>query len=95
MAATLRITVNNTGNDEAIIAQTYCRRILFGEDEAVTNYPTVDWLWKAPTSTDYTTRIKGSKQQFEPSPRQLFCPGDIVAYVKTASGSSSFMQEET
>lgn len=95
MAYTLKFTVNNVGNDEVIVAQTVCRRITFGEDEGVTNFATVDWLWKAPTSTDYVQRTKGSRMLFEPSPRIFFHPGDIVAYVKTVSGSSTFSQEET
>ena len=91
----LALTVNNSGNDESIVIQTVCRKVIFGESEAVTNFPTVDWLWKGVGSTDYVTCTRGTKREFYPPERRLFYPGDVIAFVKTASGSSTFCQEET
>ena len=94
MSYTKSFTVNNVGNDEEVRAVTTCTRIVFGEAEDVANYPTVDWLWKGTVGTDYVSRYRGSKMVFESPKGKHFLAGELIANVKTASGSSTFNQEE-
>lgn len=93
--ATKLVTVNNAGSDEQIVAQSVCSKITFGEDESVTNFPTVNWFYKSPTSTDYIKRSSGSRQVFQKPNGSFYQVGELVAYVKTETGSSSFAQEES
>lgn len=91
---TKQITVNAIGADEEIVVQSVCKSIVFGEDESVTGWPTVNWAWRGPDSTDYKTKTAGTKEEFRKPGGQFFSPGERVAYVKTTTGSSTFTQAE-
>lgn len=94
MSFSFAFTVNNVGNDEQVVAQSVCTRIVVGESEGITNFPTVDWEWKGTSGSDYMRKTKGSKMVFE-TPRGIFFrPGDLVASIRTVAGSSTFAQEE-
>jgi hypothetical protein len=82
--------------DFKLTAQTVCKSIIFGEDEAVAGWPTVGWKWKGadPTATDYKGKTAGTKEEFTKAGGAFFQPGEVVAYVQTLSGSSSFTQAE-
>ena len=94
MAYTLLKTVNAVGADEEIIVQTVCKSVAFVEDPSVAGWPTVDWLWRATDSAEYATRTAGTSQLFTKPGGAWYMPGERVAYVKTATGSSSFQQVE-
>ena len=92
---TLALTVNNTGPDETVVAQTVCRSIVFGEDESVAGWPTVNWAWRGPNSVDYKGKTAGTKEEFTKPNGLYFQPGEVVASVKTTAGSSTFTQAES
>jgi len=94
MAFTKLMTVNAVGNDEEIRAVTVCKKIVFVEDGAIVGGPTVDWAWKAPDSTDYAGKMAGTPEVFDKPGRAWYAPNELVASVKTATGSSTFIQLE-
>jgi hypothetical protein len=83
--------------DFPLTAQTVCKSIVFGEDDAVTGWPTVGWKWKGadPNSTDYKGKASGTKEEFVKPGGAYFQPGEVVAQVRTLTGSSSFTQAES
>jgi hypothetical protein len=83
------------GNDEPIIVQSPCTRVVIYEDGQL---GTADYKVRVPKSTDYAvTRPAGSKTEITapehvaPSP---FQPGEIIGYVAAASGTLQMVQEE-
>jgi len=93
MAYTKQTTVNST--PENITAQTKCKSIVFGEDEAVAGWPTVAWAWRAPDATDFKGKSSGTKEEWAKPGGAWYEPGEVVAVVKTPSGSSTFTQAES
>ena len=83
------MTVNSTGNDEELIALTDCPSILVGENEdPAVPFPSVDWQFKVPLATNYVTKTAGTKQLF--TKPGGFLARELVAKLKTVSGSASF-----
>ena len=98
MAKTYTFTVNSTGSPEPIAAQTNCTRIIVGEDPSVANYPTAEFNIYAPKTTDSALRhqLAQLSEPFTPQPgHQTFDIGEIVGYVETTSGTTTFRQWET
>ncbi len=93
MAYTRQMVVNAVGNDEELRAVTVCREIIFGEDDAVAGWPTVNWAWRAPDSTDFKSKTAGTKERF--FKKTGYQPNELVAFVRTLAGSSTFTQAET
>jgi hypothetical protein len=89
-------TVNNLSSPEQIIARTGCRRITVGEDPSVAGWPTTDFkiTGKVPGST-VIQRPAGTTFTFERNDDQAsFGAGDLVAYIETVDGSTTFLQTE-
>jgi len=88
--------VNDAGNPEQVVAQTVCQTILFGEDEGVTGWPTVDWQFRRAGTDSWISKTAGTKQTFKHPGGGSFGVGDVVAdvQVKAGGGSSTFAQHE-
>lgn len=94
--STRLITVSDSAGTP-IRAATYCQRITIGEDASVTNWPTVDWFVKKPTTSDGAERQPvGARYTFMPTAHR-FIPGEIIGYVQVVSGqgSSTFFVDES
>ena len=90
MAKTRQFVVNDAGDPEPIIVQTYCNRVIVEEDPEQTGWPR-DWRFRAPNATD-TPRTKpgGTSQVFESSSEATrHQPGDVVGHVETKSGQGA------
>lgn len=96
MARSYKMTVNDTGDPEEVRARTVCRTILFGEDEAVTGWPTVSWQFRRGAADDWIGKTAGTKQGFNRPDGGSWQPNDLVAQVQVTSGegSSTFAQHE-
>lgn len=93
---TSTFTVTNT-DFTAVTANTYCHDIVIGESPTVANWPTTDFLIAKPDA-DATPRrvVIGQLYTFRRAfDRAPFRPGDIVGYVKSVSGTTTFFQDET
>jgi hypothetical protein len=93
MAKTLLITVNDVGDPEQVIAQTVCREIVIGEDRSVVGYPTTDYKVRMAESTSDPVQVQAGVLYAFTNPR-YFQPGEVVGYVETVTGSTSFFQDE-
>ena len=93
---TSTFTVNNIGSPEAVVATCACRTVTIGEDPSVTGWPTTDFLITGNESgSGAIQRPAGTQWTFEdPLLRRGFKPGDIVGYVETVTGSTTFIQVE-
>jgi hypothetical protein len=92
---TSTMTVNNVGDPEPVIAHIECRSITVKEDPSVSGWPTVDY--KVTGAVAGSTPIQcpaGTEYTFEATYMQCFAPGEIVGYVETVSGSTTFQQRE-
>jgi len=92
---TTTFTVNASGDPEPVIAHTECTEIIVKEDPSVSGWPTVDY--NVLGSVSGSTRIRcaaGTEHRFPASWQQAFKPGDIVGYVETVTGSTTFQQKE-
>lgn len=96
MAKSLTLTVNDAGDAEQVVAQTVCRYILFGEDEGVAAWPTVNWEFQRAGADSWISKGAGTKQQFTRPDGGAWQPGEVVANVrvKAGEGSSTFAQHE-
>lgn len=92
MAFTKKTTCTSAG--ENIVAQSVCRSIVVGEDEAVAGWPTTNWSWAAPGSTDYKGKTAGTKEEFNKGGRSFYQPGEIVAVITVPGASTTFVQAE-
>lgn len=93
MAITYRFTVDSTGSPEAVVVQTVCRVIDLGEVRDATS--PVAWTLRRPLATsDAEPQYAGTGVRLESPSGRYFQPGEIVAYVETASGSTTFVQSE-
>ena len=91
---TRQITVTS-GAWVPISASLYARSISIGEDPSVANWPTTAFSVAAPTSSDnpHTVAIGGTFLFQPPSPGS-FLPGEVIGYVQTATGSTTFFIAE-
>lgn len=96
MAKSVTLTVNDAGDPEQVVVQTNCKTILFGEDENVTGWPTVNWEFRRTGSTAWIGKTAGTKQAFSRHDPGYFEPGEVVAdvRVKAGEGSTTFGQHE-
>jgi hypothetical protein len=92
---TTTYTVNDVGDPEPVIANIECSEIKIREDPSVDGWPTADYkvTGTAPGSTPISCPM-GTEHLFPAGPGQHFVPGDIVGYVETTSGSTTFQQLE-
>ena len=100
-----KFTVNNLGDPEPVIAQSYCRRITIGEDPSVDSWPTTDYeVTDNQPGSPFARRAAGTSFVFiggwaRPSGNlnvleQLIEPGQVIGYVQTITGSTTFYQVE-
>lgn len=93
---TTTFTVNNIGDMEAVRPTINCRRVIIGESPAVDGWPTTDYLVKgtAPDSVA-VRRPLGTLFEFIRDPQQSgFQAGEIIGYVETVEGTTTFFQME-
>jgi hypothetical protein len=93
---TSSFTVNNIGDAEAVAATCTCRRITIGENPGVTGWPTTDFLVTGnEAGSTPIQRPAGTQWTFEnPVLGRGFHAGDIVGYVETVTGSTTFLKVE-
>lgn len=96
MSYTTTFQVNAIADPESVIANTYCRSIRIREDPSVPGYPTVGFKVRAPAITSAPIQlVAGESFSFTRSDREaIFAPGDVVGYVETLVGSTTFSQDE-
>ena len=96
MPKTRTFTVNNAGDPEPVTAQVPCRRITIGEDPSVAAWPTTAFKVRAPSMTDQARqKDAGQEYVFEAiGGNRNFLAGQIVGYVETVAGSTTFFQFE-
>lgn len=90
---TSQFTVNDIGDPEPIIVHTVCRHVLVGEDSSVANWPTTDYRIKGTDNNSaMVQRPAGVLTEFSRQSNQsAYSPGDIIGYVETVSGSTTFL----
>ena len=92
MTSTTLFTVTNSGPREAVVAATFCNKITIREDPSVANWPTTDFqVSNTPTGSQVAQRPSGTEFQFK---QKLYSPGQVVGYVETITGSTTFQQIE-
>ena len=95
MAKTSTFSVNNTGDPEAVTVSVVCRKVGVGEDPSVASWPTTDFKVYRPNKTDTPRQIPaGVSYIFQKPDGSFYQPGDIAGYVATASGTTTFFQDE-
>lgn len=95
MSITRTITVNAVGDPEEIKVATVCRRVIIGEDDAVTGWPTTGWSLRMPTMTSTAVgKAAGKTHIFQKSDGRHYQPDEILGYVEVPSGSTTFAISE-
>ena len=93
---TSTFTVNDVGDPEPVIATIDCREIVIGEDPSVSGWPTIGY--KVTGTLAGSTAIEkapGVTFKFISTVNHPpFKTGDIVGYVETLSGSTTFFKAE-
>ncbi len=86
-------TTDAIGNDEPIVTQTACRRVVIYENDQAA---TADYKLRFPTSSDVQiTRPAGSKTELTVDiSRPFWFAGETIAYIAAASGTLTMVQEE-
>jgi hypothetical protein len=91
-------TVNDIGDPEPVIATVACNRIIIGEDASVSGWPLSEYEVKGNyVGSVFIRKSAGLSYQFESTEdktKKSFLPGQIVGYVKTVSGSTTFYKVE-
>jgi len=95
LGKTLHLTVTDV-TPVAIVTQTVCSSVTIQEDNGVSNYPTVQFNIKRPTSGDTATTYGfGRSYTFTAPFRQQWAAGVTLGYVQLpSSGSTTFTQDE-
>lgn len=89
---TKTFTVDNAGNPEPIIVQSYCRKVTVYENNQA---GTTDYILHIPQMASVgVTKPAGSKAEIEPESELRYSPGQTIGYIETVTGSVSFAQEE-
>jgi len=93
---TSTFTVNAVGDPEPVIATIPCKQISVVEDQSVTDWPTLDYRVKGtevgsvmvqkPAGTVFTFLCAANEPYFQ--------IGQIVGYIETVSGSTTFQKVE-
>lgn len=93
---TSTFTVNNVGDPEPVIATIDCREITIGEDPSVADWPTTDYEVKGTVQdSSFVRRPAGTTFQFlKANGLASFGKGQIVGYVQTVTGSTTFQMRE-
>lgn len=93
---TSTFTVNNLSSPEAVVCTVACRSITIGEDPSVTGWPTSDYnIYGKDAGSTAIRRPSGTQFTFERTSRQsAFAPSEIVGYVETVTGSTTFLKSE-
>ena len=95
MAKTNTFSVNDSGDPEAVIVATVCRKVGVGEDPSVANWPTTDFKVYRPDKTNTSRQIPaGVSYIFQKPDGQFYNPGDTAGYVATVTGATTFFQDE-
>lgn len=88
-------SVNNLADPEPITVATECRHVIIGEDPSVTNWPTTDYQIKGASSNNFVQCAAGTKFEFHSTVNEPpFRAGQVIGYVQTVSGSTTFMKVE-
>lgn len=95
------LTVSDEGDPNPVIATIGTRKITIGEDASIEGWPTTDYLVKgADPGSAFMRKAAGTTFSFEfpinrwSQERPGFRPGEIVGYVQTVTGSTTFYQIE-
>jgi hypothetical protein len=95
MAKTSLFTVNAVGDPEPVTATVVSSRIEIGEDPSQAGWPTTDYLVRSPLALDSPRQMPaGTIYVFTKPNKKFFMPGEVVAYVETVTGSTSFFKDE-
>lgn len=89
-------TVNNVGDREPITVNNYCQTVTIQESPSVADWPTQGFnLSTVASGGDVAQYSPGIAYTF-PMRRggQLYQPGEILAYIETLSGATTFQQIE-
>ena len=93
LGKTRTVTVNSVAAT-AIAAAVYSSELTVNEDPSVANWPTTDYLVSKPTSADAQRRIPAGQAYTFRRNAGVFVPGEVVGYVQTVSGSTTFAVDE-
>lgn len=97
MPRTRTFAVNDVGDPEPVMVQTYCNRVTVAEDPGASGWPR-DFNVRAPDKTSPAFRKPGGTSQLFQSVSEhvKFTPGQIIGYVETVSGAgaTTFVQYE-
>lgn len=86
-------TFATTTSYVAVTASIWTKRVIISEDPSVANWPTTDFLIKAPETTNTPIRrVLGTSFVFESD--VPFPAGKVVGYVANVTGSTTFQQLE-
>jgi hypothetical protein len=93
VSATSQISVTNSAAT-AVVAQSLCKNIRVTENRAVANYPTTDFLVLKPGPSAVAVRLQSGAHYTFSAVIGWFHTGDIVGYLKTVNGTTTFDQDE-
>jgi len=93
---TSTFTVNNVGDPEQVAATIACREISIAEDPSVTGYPINDYKVYGTAKGSTAIRVPiGSSFVFKREYGQAsYLSGEIVGYVETVQGATTFQKVE-
>jgi hypothetical protein len=95
MAFTQHITVTNSSYTAVTAVSSNASQITVGEDPSVAGWPTTDFLVAKPTNTSVPRRVSvGSTYTFLALNNGKFAAGQVVGYIETVSGTTTFFQDE-
>jgi len=95
---TTTFTVNNVGDPEPIICGSFCREIRLQEDPSIgVSWPTTDYkVYGTGEISTAIQKLAGTTFTITRVPMQgCFSPGEIVGYIETVTGSTTFLQIES
>jgi hypothetical protein len=93
---TSTFTVNDIGDPEPVIVSIDCKQVMIGEDPSVSGWPTTDYQVKGiEASSDWIQCAAGTKFIFQSTVNAPpFSANQVVGYVQTISGSTTFLKAE-
>jgi hypothetical protein len=95
---TTTFTVNNVSDPEPIIVGSFCREVRIQEDPGIgSTWPTTDYnVYGTGDVSTAVRKIAGTTFTITRVPLQgCFAPGEIVGYIETVAGSTTFLQIES
>ncbi len=90
---TRQVTVSSAA-PSAVVATVFTVRVRVGEDLSVAGWPTTDYDVRKPGTGDDPRRVPaGGTYEFVRDGRPFY-PGEIVGYLQTVSGTTTFWVDE-